>query len=258
MDNRQRDFQLEGIILDRIPYKESSFILKVLTPRKGVISIIAQGARKENSKLQGVLDLMNLCNFDLYRSGELFNVRGAELLKSYHLTCSWEQTILLHAGAELYLKLAMGEQESEATFHILKKYSEYVSGVSKNGIAVFWRLLYRTLLNEGGAFNLQTCVVCGCAKEFVACYPRKHGLICGLCAKRSEKELLIPISREMGNLFRLLPTIGNVLEEITISMEARKRITEIFFLQIEEHSGRKIILKSLSQLDDSDSLNEVP
>jgi|GEM_PF-1939936 len=45
-----------GFLLRKIPYSESSFILKAFTREHGLVSFMAKGAKKQNSKLHGLLE----------------------------------------------------------------------------------------------------------------------------------------------------------------------------------------------------------
>ena len=56
-----------AIILHRIPYSESSLILKAFTRESGLISLIAKGANKPKSKFQGLLDFFSIYEL-IYRT----------------------------------------------------------------------------------------------------------------------------------------------------------------------------------------------
>lgn len=45
-----------GFILRKIPYSESSFILKAYTREHGLLSFMAKGAKRQNSRLHGLLE----------------------------------------------------------------------------------------------------------------------------------------------------------------------------------------------------------
>src|SRR3982750_1254339 len=45
-----------GFLLRKIPYSESSFILKVFTREHGLVSFMAKGAKRQNSRLHGLLE----------------------------------------------------------------------------------------------------------------------------------------------------------------------------------------------------------
>jgi DNA repair protein RecO len=45
-----------GFILRKIPYSESSFILKAYTREHGLVSFMAKGAKRQNSRLHGLLE----------------------------------------------------------------------------------------------------------------------------------------------------------------------------------------------------------
>lgn len=60
---------LEGIVLQKIDYSETSLIVKVLTPTEGIISFIFQGAKRKNKK-GNLISPLAVLNFDYYKRND--------------------------------------------------------------------------------------------------------------------------------------------------------------------------------------------
>ena len=64
----RRDFKTSGVVLRKIPYKETSLIIELFTPHLGKISVIAKGARREKRSDSGLLDLLNELDLVLHKN----------------------------------------------------------------------------------------------------------------------------------------------------------------------------------------------
>ncbi|MBF1016227.1 MAG: DNA repair protein RecO [Lachnospiraceae bacterium] len=53
---REEDLSVTGIVLKRFPLRENDFLVTLLTKEKGKIPVFAYGARRQNSRLLGVLE----------------------------------------------------------------------------------------------------------------------------------------------------------------------------------------------------------
>lgn len=77
----------QGIVLRVYQYSDTSLILHALTDRLGVVSVMAKGARKNQSAFAGKLDLFYLCQMELVLSkkSDLHILREVALLDSHPL-----------------------------------------------------------------------------------------------------------------------------------------------------------------------------
>ncbi|MCL1929709.1 DNA repair protein RecO [Candidatus Saccharibacteria bacterium] len=70
----------DGIILARTNFGEADRILKVLTPRDGVMSVMAKSVRKEGAKLAGKIELFAVCDLNLHIGrSSLSTLTGAKI-----------------------------------------------------------------------------------------------------------------------------------------------------------------------------------
>jgi DNA repair protein RecO (recombination protein O) len=74
-----------GFLLRKIPYSESSLILKAYTREHGVVSFMAKGAKKQNSRLHGLLEpVLHLqFLFPAHSRGEMRILSDVALLRDF-------------------------------------------------------------------------------------------------------------------------------------------------------------------------------
>src|SRR3989338_4077393 len=96
-----------GLILRKIPYSDSSLILKVYTRESGLITLMAKGAKRPRSSFQGLLDMFNLNQF-LYPGksrAEIHPLREAGLLREFRrLKTDPARQALAHVFMEIYIR----------------------------------------------------------------------------------------------------------------------------------------------------------
>lgn len=246
--SRDRSISAQGIILRRTVWHESSYILDVLTPTQGRISVMAQGVRRPKKGMEGMFEPLNQCEWQLHNKPESnwFIMRDVSLHAAHLYQADVTHSALMQAAAELLMLMLYDEAEAAQLYKLLTEYLHYVETTERNGIAVFWRFLLRIALIFGVPFFLNRCARCEETRnDFVAYYPQRNGLICCNCMHPVLKDVVIPLSDETCQLFRLLPSIGNHLSEISISRQSARSITDILLLHLSEHFHRSIKLKSL-------------
>ncbi len=73
-----RLYQTEGVILAARGRGESSLLLEILTAELGLVTVVAQGARKATSKLRGHLNCGGVAQVGLVRGREFWRLVAAE------------------------------------------------------------------------------------------------------------------------------------------------------------------------------------
>ena len=74
----------KGIVLSETPYSETSKILNVLTEDYGLIGIISKGCKNIKSKLRGVSNKMNYCEYDInYKENGLSTLIEGSCINSF-------------------------------------------------------------------------------------------------------------------------------------------------------------------------------
>ena len=95
---------VRGYIIGRLPFSNTSLILRSLTLEAGRLTFMAKGAARPKSPFAGMLDLFYLCEL-LYapsRTGEMHTLREAKLIEA-HLGLRRSYTNLL--GAQYFAAL---------------------------------------------------------------------------------------------------------------------------------------------------------
>ena len=95
---------VRGFIIGRLPFSNTSLILRALTREAGRLTLMAKGAARPKSPFAGALDLFYLADF-LYapsRTGEMHTLREARLVEA-HLGLRRSYTTLL--GAQYFAAL---------------------------------------------------------------------------------------------------------------------------------------------------------
>lgn len=81
----------QGIILQIYPRGEKDYSVTIFSPLFGKIRAYAKGARRMESKFTGHLDLLNICNFELYNGPHSTLITQCDVIGSFpnfreHLT----------------------------------------------------------------------------------------------------------------------------------------------------------------------------
>ncbi len=74
----------KGIVLSETPFSETSKILNVLTEDYGLIGIMSKGSRNVKSKLRGVSNKMNYCEYTInYKENGLSTLIEGDTINSF-------------------------------------------------------------------------------------------------------------------------------------------------------------------------------
>ena len=65
-----RNLKTQGVIIKKRSMGEKDYVLTLFTPLYGKIEVHAHGARQISSKFTGHMDLLNVCDFQLYKSAK--------------------------------------------------------------------------------------------------------------------------------------------------------------------------------------------
>jgi DNA repair protein RecO (recombination protein O) len=247
MTAKSREITLEGIILRKVPFRETSIILDIFTSKLGIIPVMAKGIRKEKSKNTGLTEILNELELVLYKnpSSEWYIFKSAALTRAHLFEVDFKTGVLMQAAAEIYRQLIIPGEDSKRLYELFLKYLQFIPQVKKNGIAIFWRFLLRLFRLMGIEFNSTTCINCGNKGDFIAYFPQKHGFICKKCFRPMYDDLVFEISGEQAELFYNINHIGNMLDKLQISKSTIQQINKILLLHLSEHFNKPFYLKSI-------------
>ncbi|MFC1810239.1 DNA repair protein RecO [Patescibacteria group bacterium] len=78
-----RNQKLKGIIIKKKSLGEKDYAVTILTPDLGKICATAKGAREIKSKFTGHLDLLNVCDLEIYASEHYKIITECQIQKNY-------------------------------------------------------------------------------------------------------------------------------------------------------------------------------
>jgi len=78
-----RSQKIKGIIINKRSLGEKDYAITVLTPDFGKIQCIAKGARNIKSKFTGHVDLLNVCDFEIYSGPGNTIITECQVQKNY-------------------------------------------------------------------------------------------------------------------------------------------------------------------------------
>ncbi len=248
MKKSYRDVITKGLIFKKIPFKESSLILEIFSNRFGKISVIAKGIRKEKNKNIGLIEVLNELELVLYKKPESqwYILKSASLIKPHLFNVKFQNNVLMQAGIEIYRQLKIPKEDYILLYDLIIKYIEYLKKVDSNGIAIFWRFLFKVFIVLGINIDIKKCIHCNHEKtNFFAYYPQKNGFICSDCYLPVFDSFIFKISEETSEIISNLNKIGAFLDKITISEKTINQINNIFLTHLSEQFNKKFYLNTL-------------
>ena len=136
-----------AIILQKVSWKESSYIATLMTDKFGIIKAIVQGAKKPKSKFFSHFEIGNILELVLIKKDTtLSKITDSTLLSSYQqndITLTYEQLLSLQITLETYSQLYITEDEADLFFDLLASFIDYLPSVKANHLLVNWRLMIR-------------------------------------------------------------------------------------------------------------------
>ena len=197
-------YQTTGIVLSRTNYGEADRILRVLTPDRGKISVIAKGARRIKSRAGGHLELFGEVTLFLATGRNLDVVTQARLKWYPHsLTDNFTRLNLTFLIAQATDRMT---EEGPATQGLYWTFLEALHAVDEGASGPLPELWYklRLLALTGFQPQLSACVICGRRDDTTdyAFSPEKGGIVCRSDATSTDT----PMSQGAIKLWRLLGT----------------------------------------------------
>lgn len=220
-----------AVILGGRRFGDSSKIVSAYTADFGKLHLLAKGALAPKSKFLSALETFSESELIFYHktTTELFLVSQATLLKS-HLRLADRAEVFPYAAAvcEVTEEWIKGEEKNPAYFQLLLKTLENIEKAeASQAPKLFWLFVYFGASILGFRPNLDACFRCG-KKEEKRSYlfnPEKGGLVCGDCARESERYL--KVSAELKNLVEIIAkTNFETAAQLEISPKLVKELSE--------------------------------
>lgn len=183
-----RAFSTQAIVLGSRKLGEADRIVIMLTEVRGMVPVVAKGARKIKSRFGGRLEIFTLLQVQLYEGRSLFTLTGADTVKMH--AASRGQPAALSAGLAFVdlLRRSIPEQEKRPrTFNLLANFldeSDRAASLEcdRAGFQILAiSALLKLLLLLGYLPHLAHCSVCGAQTISPRFSASAGGALCNKC-----------------------------------------------------------------------------
>ena len=239
--------KVEGIVISEKPYGETSKILNIITREKGVIGVLAKGAKRLKSPLRSTSERFCYANFNIsYKEDKLSILINADVIDPL-------KNIKKDIKKVSYLNFI-----SELTEGVLKhSYSDKIYDIFISAIikieegydpVIITNILELKYLNYLGARpKLDGCVVCG-KDKVVTISAYKGGFV---CKDHSLNEYIV--SDKTIKLIKLLEYVDiSKISKLDVSDTVKKEINSFIDDYYDRYTG--LYLKSKNFLKTLDNL----
>ncbi|MCA9373918.1 DNA repair protein RecO [Candidatus Peregrinibacteria bacterium] len=155
-----RYLNITGIILKKHNTGEQDQYVTIFSPTLGKIDARARGARKINSSFIGHLEILNICDFQLYKNQNHFTITQCQIRKSYkNIRETLNQSMLSFHLLEIFLKIAQSEENGDELFDLIAQTLEKIDQNQKNQLHI--ETFKIKMLDIAGALpNISRCGNC--------------------------------------------------------------------------------------------------
>lgn len=240
--------KIEGIVVSEQAYGETSKIIRILTKDRGVIGVLAKGAKKVKSDLRNTTGKLTYGYFNMhYKEGKLSNLVSVDIIDSYKFI---RKNISLISYASFLTELSeQVERHSNSmyTFSILSSVLKKINeGYDPLVLMNIVELKYLSLL--GVMPNLDSCASCGSTSDIVTLSNIKGGYVCKNC-HTTEKI----ISSKALKLIRMFNYIDiDKISNIDVALDIKNEINNFLDDYYDTYTGlylkSKQFLKELSKV----------
>ncbi len=246
MNQRSREYKTRVIVLRKTLFKESSYVLELLSDDLGKIPALVKGARGGKSSEPGKFEILNILSVILHKSpdAEMYLIKSADFEKSYLLEAAFKKSILMQAGAEVLLQLEIAMEDRTKFFLLLETYLDYLRKSDKYSPQIFWRFLLRAFEFSGIELAPNTCSDCQKSKIPMKIFNYPNRFLCAECAAQILRKPDFSFSPKVGEIFA---GIYDLNKTDSVDSLGRVVIDEInnFLLEVfKEHFHLKLHLRS--------------
>lgn len=186
----------KALILQVLPYRESSCILYLFTERHGLIHGIAKGIRRKKSQ-QDLIERGFLIELIVYvrPHRELHTVSSIHVLEFFPaVRSSITKNALRDVAFETVLSAITESDFHPELYELFVKFMQHLQDTPEKECHPFalWLFYHRFSQHMGFELNLKKCITCGVEiKKTAYMNMKKGGLDCGKCSKsKSEFQLI--------------------------------------------------------------------
>jgi DNA repair protein RecO (recombination protein O) len=115
-----RSHQVQGVIIGQREFGEKDYVITIVTPTHGKLQVFAKGARELKSRFTGHLDLLNVCNFQLYKSPKNYIITECQLIQNYdHFRENLDKFYISSEVAKMAWRFTTEEEENPEIYRLL-------------------------------------------------------------------------------------------------------------------------------------------
>lgn len=244
----------EGIIIRTTDYGETNKVVTMYTREWGKTGAMARGAKKTNSRLAAITQLLTHGYFLIQKGSGLGTLQQGEVISSLK-TIREDIFLTAYASyiAELTDKATEDNKPNPFLFELLYQTLDYLNeGIDPEVLMFIYEM---KMLNVLGLYPvLDQCSVCGSTDGHFSFSIREGGFICHRCLDKDPYHF--KLSQAAARLLRLfyyfdLARLGNV----SVKKETKEELKKIISAYYEEYSG--LSLKSKKFLKSMDSFRDL-
>lgn len=155
-----RHLNVTGIILKKNNAGEQDQYVTIFSPTLGRVDARARGARKINSSFIGHLEVLNICDFQLYKNQNRYTITQCQIKKSYkNIRETLNQSMLSFHLLEIFLKIAQSEENGDELFELIIQTLNKIDQNQKNHLHI--ETFKIKMLDIAGALpNISRCGNC--------------------------------------------------------------------------------------------------
>jgi len=247
-------FKINAFVIRATRLTETSRVVTLFTNEFGKVKAVAKGVDRPKSKMAGMIELFNLLEAVLYKkeSSELGTLSEASVIEGYPKFAGEPRKYGFgSAWCEILDKTSHPDHPRPRTFDLTGKYFRILnqSKPEKSGL-LFWAALYKMLVIEGYAPEINKCASCGRTdfKTNVTISLKRGGLICGKCSDGDDT--IMKLSSNSLNLLRKMSSESlEELAEVSIDEKTGKNAAEVILAFTSYHLGLPRNLKSFKFLE---------
>ena len=241
-----RQISTEGIILRKNNFGEHDQFVTIFSPHLGKIDAVAKGARKIDSNYTGHLEILNICNFQLYQNNQYFTITQCQSRQSYkQIRADFEKSVMAILLAEIFHKTTLGHEHNQHLFNLVEESLNHLCE-SKNHALCLESFKIKLLGRLGVLPEVENCAVCRKrweAEETVLIGNDGH-IACTDCRLPNYTYRILPF-----NIIKLINFIGlsgfNDIEAVTVRAEEYNTLKRFSDLLLKNFIGREIVSEKI-------------
>lgn len=240
--------KIEGIIISEQVYGETSKIINILTPDRGIIGVMAKGARKLKSDLANGSGKLNHGYFNLYyKPDKLSTLVSADIINSFK---NIRKDIKKISYASFLLELSgqvIKHNKNKFVFdYLISGLKKIDEGFDAMIISNILELKYLDLL--GVMPVLDSCSGCGKTSNILTLSTIKGGYVCNSC--HTSEKIVTDKTIKLVRMFYYVDI--DKISKLEISDVCKNEINEFLDNYYDQYTG--LYLKSKRFLSDLNKL----